>query len=357
MDSNPCITLLGFSFLIIFLSQTQTEVAATYNYLHHYCSNTTPFTTNSTYQFNLNRLLASLSSNAARYEGFHKATASAGVNSNETVYGLFLCRGDIPADSCRTCVAGAARDVVERCPEEKVAVAWYDECMLRYSDQRFFSSMDTVPSAYTWSTHNVSEANLFNELVRATMEELASEVIKDVGSGAKKFGTKEKNFTGLQKLYTLAQCTPDLSRHDCNRCLQIARASLQSCCGGKQGGRALFPSCHVRFDVHPFCQAVNKSSPTPTPPAFLPPSPVPARIVAHVYAGKIQPSTLIVFAIVTPIFVSHAVLLFMGYYFLSRRTRKQYNAMQEENGKENLTDFFYALLFLDVTFIVNYIVN
>ncbi|KAG2687602.1 hypothetical protein I3760_09G059300 [Carya illinoinensis] len=326
MDSNLCINLLGFSFLIIFLSQTRTEVAATY-YLHHYCPNSTTFNTNSTYQFNLNRLLASLSSNASRNEGFHKATAS-----DETVYGLFLCRGDIPADTCRACVAGAARDVVERCPEEKVAVAWYDECMLRYSDQRFFSSMDSVPSAYTWSTQNVSEANLFDELVRSTMEELASEVIKDVGSGAKKFGTKEANFTRSQKLYTLAQCTPDLSLHDCNRCLQIAIASLQSCCGGKQGGRALFPSCHVRFDVHPFYQAVKKSAPTPTP-AFLPPFSLPARKSK----GKIELSPLIITAIVTPIFVSHAALFLMGYYFLSRRGRKKYNAMQEENAANHIT--------------------
>ncbi len=60
-------TLLLLPFLISFLSQTGTEAAATY--LYHVCPNTTTFTANSTYQSNLNSLLASLTSNATTSTG------------------------------------------------------------------------------------------------------------------------------------------------------------------------------------------------------------------------------------------------------------------------------------------------
>ena len=101
------------------------------------------------------------------------------------------------------------------------------------------------------------------------MKDLASE-ISNVGTGAKKFGTKEANFTAFQTLYSLAQCTSDLSGNDCNTCLQIAISNIPGCCGGKQGGRVLYPSCIVWFEVYPYYQKGNTSAPTLSPP---PPSP------------------------------------------------------------------------------------
>ena len=136
-----CMTLLVLYFLISIHSQTRTEAVATN--LYHVCLNTTTFITNSTYQTNLNHLLTYLSSNAtANNIEFYNATASSG-NSADTVYGLFLCCGDLDANTCPDCVTSATRDIVQRCPTQKEVVAWYDECMLRYSYQYFFGSMVT----------------------------------------------------------------------------------------------------------------------------------------------------------------------------------------------------------------------
>ena len=122
--------------------------------------------------------------------------------------------------------------------------------------------MDTEPSVPISSTLNISEQSRFDLLVKTTMNDLASGV-SNVESGAKKFGTQEANFTALQMLYTLVQCTPDLSGSDCNWCLQIAIANLPGCCGGKQGGRVLSPSCNVRFEVYPFYRTVATGPPPP----------------------------------------------------------------------------------------------
>lgn len=87
--------------------------------------------------------------------------------------------------------------------------------------------------------------------VRAVAEQAAN------GDGAKKFATKEANFTGSTVLYTLGQCTPDLSVADCNTCLQVAISNLPNCCNGKKGGSVLTPSCYVRYAEYPFYQRVG----------------------------------------------------------------------------------------------------
>jgi hypothetical protein len=103
---------------------------------------------------NLNHLLSSLTSNATRESGYYNATA--GQSPDTTVYGLFLCRGYVSTDSYQTCVATATKEIVEQyCPIGKVAVIWYDECMLRYSNQSFFSTMDEVPSISLYNTSRI----------------------------------------------------------------------------------------------------------------------------------------------------------------------------------------------------------
>ena len=82
-------------------------------------------------------------------------------------------------------------------------MGWYDECMLRYSDQYFFGSMVTNPYFILVNTQNISDQARFDQLVSATMNDLASGII-NLSTGAKKFGTKEANFTELQNVYTLA---------------------------------------------------------------------------------------------------------------------------------------------------------
>ncbi|XP_018805545.2 cysteine-rich receptor-like protein kinase 10 [Juglans regia] len=82
---------------------------------------------------------------------------------------------------------------------------------------------------------------------------------------------------------------------------------LPDCCGGKESASVLFPSCTVRYDVHPFYSSVNASGAKPTP--LVPPPP-----------GKSQISSPTLIAIVASISVS-AVLFAIRYFFLSKRAK------------------------------------
>jgi hypothetical protein len=132
-----------------------------------------------------------------------------------------------------------------------------------------------------------NEPQRFNNLVGATVNDLAARAAS-APPGAKKFAVNKTYFDAFQNIYSLAQCTPDLSSFDCNQCLSAAIAGLPNCCSGKIGGRVLFPSCYIRYEIYLFynATAVARESPPPPPPPVALPSPPPPRSVT-IPEGKV----------------------------------------------------------------------
>ncbi|XP_028804668.1 cysteine-rich receptor-like protein kinase 27 [Neltuma alba] len=53
----------------------------------------------------------------------------------------------------------------------------------------------------------------------------------------RKFAVANASGPGNQTIYSLAQCTPDLSNKDCDICLRGAISDISKCCDGKRGKR------------------------------------------------------------------------------------------------------------------------
>lgn len=117
----------------------------------------------------------------------------------------------------------------------------------------FFATMDQDPGVILFkSDQNIAdEPERFNRLVATTMNDTVTQAT-NATSGGKKFAVEEVYFTKSLNLYSLAQCTPDLSSSDCNRCLRIAISILPSCCSQKPGASMLYPSCIVRYETFKF---------------------------------------------------------------------------------------------------------
>lgn len=101
-------------FLINFLTTKATDDASMQAST---CSDnkTTP---NSAFERNLRTLLSYLSSNAtAANKDFYNATVT-GRNPSDTVYGLFMCKGDVPAELCGQCVRNATQSPVLSDPDQ-----------------------------------------------------------------------------------------------------------------------------------------------------------------------------------------------------------------------------------------------
>jgi len=265
----------GILILIIFLSfsfnQTeQDEIRGAdigYDYLYRNCSDDT--IAGSVFQSNLKTLLRRLS-NANTDNGFKK-TRVPGQNPSDSVFGLFMCRGDVPPQPCGECVKKATQELSESCSSFPQALIWYDECMVRYSNHSFFSTMDTTPSFQeTNFATNISNKESFKRLLFRTINKTADEALPFRPISGKKFATESANVSGYQKLYCLAQCNPDLVANDCRSCLDGAIGELQWCCGGSQGAKVLYPSCIVRYELYPFYLSSLPSDSSSNPPQSVP---------------------------------------------------------------------------------------
>ncbi|XP_056159762.1 cysteine-rich receptor-like protein kinase 25 [Syzygium oleosum] len=241
-----------FAILIFMLSFLTLRTESTITISEHYCSNSSNYTMNSTYEANLNLLLESLPSHTNSSNGFFNTNTSTGDPSDaDAVYGRFLCRGDVPKEVCMECVKAASVSIKEKCPMVKASILWYDECMLQYSYRHFFLATDKVPILRSYNPRNVHEPAKFMKLLEKTMKQLRTRAAKRFD---KKYASKEVPFKELSRatLYTFAQCRPDLSAALCEDCLQNVTSILLANQTGKIGGRILLPSCFARFEINPF---------------------------------------------------------------------------------------------------------
>ncbi|KAJ1376488.1 Serine-threonine/tyrosine-protein kinase, catalytic domain [Sesbania bispinosa] len=293
-----------------------TEAAPTYS--SSACTSGSYYRPNTTFQANLNVLLSSLVSNSTLHDGFYRTNVSLG-NPDE-VKGLFLCRADVTPSVCQQCVAAAAQNITGQCTNQTESIIWYDECMLRYSNLSFLNNI--VPSTNLNADESVPASDLtrFSDFLAATLNDLAQEAVNS--PSGKKFATKEANFTSSMKLYTLAQCTPDLSTFDCNTCFRSAISDFPTCCDGKRGASSLLPSCSVRYELYPFYNV----SAIPTQP--------------HLPSHSSGTSNIsIIVAIVIPIVVAVALFILGCCYLRKRASNKySYNTYIRDSIREDLTD-------------------
>ncbi|XP_010448766.1 PREDICTED: cysteine-rich receptor-like protein kinase 7 [Camelina sativa] len=311
------ILLFLFSFLRSFRVSAKNPT-----YTYHVCPNTTTFLRNSTYSTNLRILFSSLSSPNASYStGFQNATTG---QDPDRVTGLFLCRGDVSPEFCRSCVLFSINETFIRCSNAKETVLYYEECMLRYSHRNILSTLNLDNGFRKMDSNdfssNVKLAGQFQELVSSTLNQAAAEA----ANSSRKFYTKKANWSSLETLYTLVQCTPDLTKVQCLRCLQECINEMYI---SRIGGRLLWPSCNSRYELYPFYnETAIGIPPPPLPHVSTPPLSSPARTEE---SGN---SSVLLVVIVVPIIV--VILLFIaGYSFHAKRAKKTYNTTPAFDGR------------------------
>ncbi|XP_054779056.1 cysteine-rich receptor-like protein kinase 25 [Prosopis cineraria] len=284
------------------------------------------------YRNNVRSLTLNLStfSNSTENNGFYNATIVG--RQSDTIYGLFMCRGDVSRGLCRDCVNEAIQKLNAFCDCCKEAVMWYDVCMLRYSNRSFFSIVDTEPPAVSQSAAKMlkGEQEDFNRQLATNLDELVKKTTKPGPKEVKNFAKQEAgSSSGFKKFYALAQCTPDLSSKQCEKCLRNATDDIISCCIEKQGGTVMYPSCNLRFQLYQFFyDNIAVPSQPPAHPPFHPPG----------TTGKHEGKSRTIIIVVILIVVS-TVLFGFGYYCWRRKKIiKSSKAILKENfGSESAT--------------------
>ncbi|XP_029126491.1 putative cysteine-rich receptor-like protein kinase 20 isoform X3 [Cajanus cajan] len=246
--------------LISFINFVTNKAQDDLGFMDYFCSEnlTTP---NSPFQSNVRSLLSDLSSHATANNNPYYNTTVATTNHSHTAYGMFFCSGDVPPRHCTQCVANATQQILSlsyshpNCSLSTDAYLKYDDCMIRFSNRSFFSTVDITQLGGS-SCSGFNEENL-TSLVSKTMKEAADKAaISPIG--VKKYATKQARVYGFKTLYCEAQCTPDLSPQDCKKCLNVAQEN----CQGYFLPRTGLLSCKMGCDWYPFYRPSTAAAPT-----------------------------------------------------------------------------------------------
>lgn len=217
------------------------------NPLSYFCSSSGNFSAYDPYEANLNKLIG--------YLFYQTPSTGFGMGSigqkPHQANGLALCRGDVSSSDCKTCIAEAGIEIRKRCPSNKGAIVWYDNCLVKYSNIDFFEHIDNQNKFYMYNIREVNNSVTFNQKTKELLSRLAEEAY----GAPKLYATGEMELEGSTKLYGLTQCTRDLSRVDCNKCLEGIIGELPSCCDAKEGGRVIGGSCNFIYEIYPFVNA------------------------------------------------------------------------------------------------------
>jgi len=228
---------------------------------HKDCYGTTG-TANASFNSNLASLFESFLSKASQNYSFYND------NSNIGIYGLYLCRGDVSNESCKSCVSSATLKIINLCPSSTEAIIWYDECTLRYAEVNFFGEPDTGPLFIMYNMENTTSPGKDNNYARALFDQL----IRRVNEKDRFFETDEQivNIGGRSlPSYGFVQCTRDLNVSSCRECLNDLMVEAEDCCESKIGWRISGPSCSLRYENYSLTASPPAPSPSPSP---LPPS-------------------------------------------------------------------------------------
>ena len=226
----------------------------------YFCDNNNGnYTSNSIYEKNLYQLLPTLYSNTTIDYGFYYSTY--GQNSDDQVYAIGLCRGDVNPDDCRGCLMNSSTLLTQYCPNQKDAIGVYVQCILRYSNSSIYGMMETRPVISLRNVKNVSANSVgqFNDDLNSLLNNLTNEAA--AGSSLVKYAARGGTRDFLP-LYALVQCTPDLSQQYCINCLLDAIQVVPQYCNGSQGGRVILPSCNLRFEQYSFFDSTAVPSST-----------------------------------------------------------------------------------------------
>ncbi|KAF3951411.1 hypothetical protein CMV_022931 [Castanea mollissima] len=297
-----------------------------------YCYDTGNYTSNSTYRANLNTLLASMINDTKINYGFYNFSFG---EAPDKVYAIALCRGDTSPSECRSCINGASSDLLKACPNQKEAIIWPDKCSLRYSNRSIFNAMEANPLFAFYNTGNVPDVEAFNNVLLPLLNSLRNRTAS--GNSTHKFALQSAPAPNFQTIYALLECTPDLSKLECNSCLEQVQSYIPQCCNGKQGGKFVTPSCDIRFEVYSFYDPSVEPPPSPPPPPpSLPPqvpsaaSPPPESPTTTPGKESNSSQTTIVVVVTT---ISAAVLIIsicICIYLRKRNPRKKVESEAED---------------------------
>ncbi|TVU42136.1 hypothetical protein EJB05_08527 [Eragrostis curvula] len=302
-------------------------------------SNTTAATK---FHDNVVRLLDALPSSTAT-TGFASLSRGDGA---DRAFVRSLCRGDVPAGDCKTCVTDAAAELNRNCSGGgRQAGIWYENCFLSYSDTNASAGYEQTYRQELYNRFNASDTDAFMRTYYALMNRLSARAVAGepespatapmFATGQAVYDTNAPNGT----MYGLVQCARDRTAAECKQCLQTSVAQLPHCCYGHQGGVVLGYNCYLRVEIYTYYDLALDVE--PAPPAAAPSSSVPLIEEGH---GKKRPAMIL--AVALPVGTALFIVGILVAIFLYKRkvTPPDDSSNEEDIGFVDLEQINLRLL-------------
>jgi hypothetical protein len=233
--SNRAVSLSSLCVFLLTISTLATpSTSAIDSFVFGGCSQL-KYMPGSPYVNNLNSILTSLV-NSAMYTSYNNFT-TIGSDPQDTVYGLFQCRGDLQGNDCARCVARAVTQLGTLCIDSCGGALQLDGCLVKYDNTTFLGVEDKTvvvkkcgpPIGYDSNTLTGRDA-----------------VLASLGAGdGGPYKTYRAGTSG--DLQGVAQCVGDLSPSECTDCLGDAIGRLKTECGPAAWGDMFLAKCYVRY--------------------------------------------------------------------------------------------------------------
>ncbi|XP_024961889.1 cysteine-rich receptor-like protein kinase 10 [Cynara cardunculus var. scolymus] len=276
------------------------------------CRNNGNFTS-TTYQQTLESALNSLPGNVANHGGFYHSSAG-------NITATALCRGNIGPNPCEDCVKNSIPSLRRTCHNHKEAAVWYSDCMVRYSDRKILGVVDNWISGNLSNTAVVADVSEFNKALSNLTTRLQAEAAG--GDSVRKFASGNVTWgPDLLTIYGVSQCSPDLSRDQCDKCINGTIIGIHDCCSGRVAARVFTPNCFLRYSNEHF---LNDGG---APPISAPSPPSPGR---KRNASKIIP------IIVSAACVSIGLIAISFWFFVAKKRKSDVTKKETGNAFSSL---------------------
>ncbi|CAL4931952.1 unnamed protein product [Urochloa decumbens] len=251
----------------------------------------------------------------------------------DVVYALAFCQGDYNATACGECVAKALN--ITPPPDQQCWGGFfsYGACPVFYSSDNIIDPANAT-QAYDnpfvrWNIKNVTGdaddvrliTGLIHELVVDTVERAAGTAPRRFATGVMDSGTT------FPTVYSMAQCTPDLSAGDCLACLRRLVDMVNSTMALRMGAQIHVVRCYFRYEAYQFFDS--------QPMLRVGPPSVPAPAPAPAIVGRHKSKLWVIPVVVVPVAAAAALFCFIFYSPWFRRYRKG-KTMRPQAGSQEL---------------------
>ncbi|XP_028752484.1 plasmodesmata-located protein 6 [Neltuma alba] len=216
--------------LLVFSTFISLSASATDSFIFGGCSQL-KFMPGTAYESNVNSLLTSLV-NSAMFSSYNNFTVQ-GSTQQDTVYGLFQCRGDLASADCSRCVARAVSQLGTLCLDACGGALQLDGCFVKYDNTTFLGVEDKT-----------AVLKKCGPSIGLTSDSLTRRyaVLATLGASDGPF-----RITSSGDVQGVAQCVGDLSASECQDCLSDAIQRLRMECSGGAWGEMYLAKCYARY--------------------------------------------------------------------------------------------------------------